>query len=319
MAKHFKILEKADLARDLFGGEVEPWTEDAVAQPDQKLESRSKSATGPRSRPESEAAATPDGLEELEPFILDSDVAEPVLPEAAGPPAEPEAEPEARPIEPAESWRKVLAELVGAPELETCAAIGVCAWRREPGAAGSTVALAQWIAERASGSTLLVEANAYKPRLARLMQARQRGLTEVFFEQMLLDEAITEWSGEPLRVLPLGRRIDRSRRKLFGEAVEQDCAGWRESFPNLVIELPAADDPILKSFPLAKSVDGVLLAVEPRQATLRSIRKAAERLRKAGVKVVGCLIEGSVAAGPASRLDRLSRQLHAGSSRRDRT
>lgn len=309
MAKHFKILEKADLARDLFGGEAVSWTEDVATQPE--------------SKPEPEPAATPDGPEELEPFILASEVAEPVLPEPAAAlagetPVAAEPEPEAPRIEPVESWRKTLAELVGAPELETCAAIGVCAWRRDPGAAGSTVALAQWIAERASGTTLLVEANAYKPRMARLMQARQRGLTEVFFEQMLLDEAITEWNGEPLRVLPLGRRIDRSRRKLFGEAFEQDCAGWRESFPNLVIELPAADDPILKSFPLVKSVDAVLLAVEPRHATLRSIRKAAKRLQKAGVKVVGCLIEGSVAAGPTSRLDRLGRQLRTSPRRRDR-
>ena len=122
---------------------------------------------------------------------------------------------------PAVDWRAELAVVTGVPALAACRTLGLCASDKATGAAPLIAALGRWIAERAQAPTLLIEANARQSRLTRVLRGRRRGLTEIFFDRMDRDEALSSWENDPLVLLPLGRNLDRKRRKQFGERLSE--------------------------------------------------------------------------------------------------
>lgn len=287
MAKHYKILEKAKLTRDLFGGDEE-WEVDVAPEDGQESDEM----------PSAEAL--------FDPQAADGHIAEerPVVQPAAH-------------VEPGETWNEKLAEILDAPGLAQCSCLGVCPARRSTGSVGLTAALAQWTTARTEGEVLLLEANGYRPRLSRVMQGRQRGLTEVLFEDMPLEEALTEWEGERLRLLPLGRAINWSRRRALPRLLAPFVAELRKGYPTLLVELPGADDRLLPKLPVAEMVDAVILLADPR-GPIVDIENAAKTFAEIGVSPAACLTDSGAAASHTTRMDRLERQLRSGGRRRSR-
>ena len=141
------------------------------------------------------------------------------------------------------------------------------------------------------------------------MRGRRRGLTELFFEQKSVEESISTWEGDTLQLLPLGRKMDRKRRKAFPERFLAEAPAILRNYPNVLIELPAADDRKLEELASLDGLDAVLLLIDPRQVSRRKAKQAADRLRKRGVALVGSLADVSGSGGGAQRMNRLARQL----------
>lgn len=287
MAKHYKILEKAKLARDLFGGD-DDWQVDVAPE----------EGDPPKNPAGDDLFADPASASEL---------------------AEPETGVETAPqLDPAELWNVQLAEAANAPGLGDCKALGVCPVRGMPGAAALAATLAQWAADRSNSPVLLIEGNGRFPRMSKLLQGRQRGLTEVLFGGMAFEEAVTEWEGERLRLLPLGRSIDWRRRRAMRSGLPAVVADARRAYESVIVELPGADDRLLKKLPVSEMVDATVLVADTTQ-TVREIERAAGILRLLGAPAEACLLGGPSRAGRATRLDRLERQLRAGGRRRRRS
>ena len=81
------------------------------------------------------------------------------------------------------------------------------------------------------------------------------------------------------------------------------------NYPNVLIELPAADDRKLEELASLDGLDAVLLLIDPRQVSRRKAKQAADRLRKRGVNLAGALADVSGSGGGAQRMNRLARQL----------
>jgi len=310
------MLRKARLAEHLFGADSEDDLFEAdPSPPAEEAAHQESSASFPDiSLPEIVAEPLESSDDLRPPSPLDDDPLGPGIGHEqleafesethADDPGRVEPEPDlAPPPAPAVDWRAELAEIIGAPSVATCNTLGVCALAKDPGAAAMIASVGSWVAERAQAPTLIIEANAYHSRLTRVMRGRRRGLAEILFDQMDRDEALSRWEGDELALLPLGRSLDRSRRKEFGDRLLEALPGLRRGFDHVLVELPAADDSALATFPAAETVDAVLLLVDPKRSSRRAIAKATRTLRKLGVPLVGCVIDGS---GP----NRLSRHSH---------
>lgn len=337
-SKHYRMLRKARLAEELFGedgdgdapeDEVVPSLQSTAPGRDESLQSPAALNRGQESRGEDletppdedplgsdldaeltasisrddqsmDAGSTPLTLEDP----IGADPAQDLAQAASGYDG---PDPLGAAL-PSVDWRAELAAVTGVPALASCRTLGLCASSKDTGAAPLIAALGRWIAERAQAPTLLIEANARQSRLTRVLRGRRRGLTEIFFDRMDRDEALSSWENDPLVLLPLGRNLDRKRRKQFGERLSEGLPMLRRGYDHVVVELPAANDSALKAFPVSEAADAVLLVVDPKSSTRRQIAKAAARLRKLGVPLVGCIMDGS---GPSlfGRQSRMARRL----------
>jgi|GEM_PF-5503081 len=323
-SKHYRMLQKARLARDLFGEEAdpEPAKERARPAPEPTLELPEMALPEMTAEPaesapagatlDSVSAVPDDPLAQVEERATVVDTPEDTLLETAPSVvtvADSAGATEAAPaLSPSIDWRAELAELVGEELPANLNSLGLCACRRDPGSATVAAMLARWIAECAQSPTLLLEANAYKARMTRLLRARRSGLTEILFDRSSREEVISQWEDDPLKVLPLGRNLDRKRRKGFGERLAEALPELRRGFDQVVVELPAADDRAFKRFPFSDTVDAVLLVADPKRTSRKEIERAAKRLRRLDVPLLGCLMDASGSAG-AARLSQGSRSV----------
>lgn len=324
-SKHYRMLRKAHLARDLFGEEAdpEPAKERVQPEPEPTLdlpEVALPEMTAEPELPEATAASVSvlpdDPLAQVEEraIVVEPPVEAPeATPVEQAPPvvavADPAAAPEAAPsTPPSVDWRAELGELIAAELPANLTSLGLCACRKDPGSATVAAMLARWIADCAQSPTLLLEANAYKPRMTRLLRARRSGLTEILFDRSSREEVISQWEEDPLKVLPLGRNLDRKRRKGFGERLAEALPELRRGFDQVLLELPAADDGAFKRFPFTDTVDAVLLVADPKRTSRKEIERAAKRLRKLDVPLLGCLMDATGSAG-AARLSQGSRSV----------
>jgi Mrp family chromosome partitioning ATPase len=185
----------------------------------------------------------------------------------------------------------VLADLLGKAALESCESLGVCPASVRQGAAYLTAALGEWITQYADEPVLLVEANLRHPGLAALLgSASGPGLVEALFDG-LEEEQVIHRTGLPrLSVLPAGRPL-RERRQ--SEELGQRFRGYyrrlRQRFPNMIIDLPAADDRDYLTFPFDVP-DAIVLAVAPRLTRVSEIHSAGRRLTASGSNVVAAML-----------------------------
>jgi hypothetical protein len=188
-------------------------------------------------------------------------------------------------------WGEVLADLLGKASLERCESLGVCPASRRRGAAYLTAALGEWITQYADGPVLLIEANLRHPGLPALVGAPAGpGLVEILFDGAFEEQAIHETETPGLHVLPAGRPLLHGRDKeQLGPRFRAFHKRLRKRFPNMIIDLPAADDRDYLSFPFDVP-DAIVLAVEPRITKVAEVQKAGRRLAVSGSNVIASVV-----------------------------
>jgi Mrp family chromosome partitioning ATPase len=188
-------------------------------------------------------------------------------------------------------WGEVLGDLLGKAGLESCESLGVCPASPRQGAAYLTAALGEWITQYADEPVLLVEANLRHPGLSALLGAPSGpGLVEALYDGQEEEQVIHRTATPRLSVLPAGRPLRERRQK---EELGQRFRGYyrrlRQRYPNMIIDLPAADDSDYLTFPFDVP-DAIVLAVEPRVTRVSEIHNAGRRLSASGSNVVAAML-----------------------------
>jgi Mrp family chromosome partitioning ATPase len=188
-------------------------------------------------------------------------------------------------------WSNVLADLLGKSGLENCESLGVCPASTRQGAAFLTAALGEWVIQYADEPILLVEANLRHPALAASMGVPSGpGLVDALFDGAELEAVIHRTTTPKLSVLPAGRPLrDRRHKQEMGQRFRTYYRRLRERFPNMIIDLPAADDSDYLTFPFDVP-DAIVLAVEPRVTRVSEIQSAGRRLSASGSNVVAAML-----------------------------
>jgi Mrp family chromosome partitioning ATPase len=185
----------------------------------------------------------------------------------------------------------VLADLLGKSALEGCDSLGVCPASSRRGAAYLTAALGEWIIQYADDPVLLVEANLRHPALSASLGAPSGpGLVEALFDSAEEEQVIHRTAIPRLSVLPAGRPLrDRKQREEMGQRFRDYYRRLRRRFPNMIIDLPAADDGDYLTFPFDVP-DAIVLAVAPRVTRVSEIQSAGRRLAACGSNVVAAML-----------------------------
>jgi Mrp family chromosome partitioning ATPase len=192
---------------------------------------------------------------------------------------------------PRRRWGEVLADLLGKSALEGCDSLGVCPASTRRGAAYLTAALGEWIIQYADEPVLLVEANLRHPALSASLGAPSGpGLVEALFDGAEEEQVIHRTAMPRLSVLPAGRPLrDRRQREELGQRFRDYYRRLRRRFPNMIIDLPAADDGDYLTFPFDVP-DAIVLAVAPRVTRVSEIQSAGRRLAASGSNVVAAML-----------------------------
>jgi hypothetical protein len=286
MSRYLRILEKANLEKDLFGGDSE--TElSADFFHAQEL----------------------DQDEEVRPQPV-----EPVAVAISTAPLEssaPAATPQPAPIaERVSEWREELAQLLGLDSLPDRMRIGMCPLGRLRSTTDAAAALGQWIAARAQSPVLIVEASFDAPQVARFFRTRRLGLAEAMAAREPLWAHFVHDSVYPgLKVLPAGRN----------PAIKQLLAaqtGFRSALDELdklfdcvIVLLPNPRVVGMEKLLEADSMDLVFPVIEPGRVTAWQASQARRKLAAGAARVSAALLSPGSAAGDAARMEHIAKQL----------
>ena len=286
MSRYLRILEKANLEKDLFGGNAEAETP-ADFPPAQELDHQEEARTEPD-----------------EPVASHLSTAQPELR------APPETVPPAPIAEAVSRWREELAQVLGLESLPERLRIGMCPLGSLRGTAEAAAALGQWLAARSASPVLIVEASFDSPQAARFFRTRRLGLAEAMAApEPSWDHFVHDTVYPGLRVLPAGRN----------PAIEQlltDQAGFRRAldklgglFECIIVSLPNPRVAGMEKLLAADSMDIVFPVIEPGRVTVRQAAQARRKLAAGAARVAAALVSPGSAASEATRLEHIASQL----------
>jgi succinoglycan biosynthesis transport protein ExoP len=146
---------------------------------------------------------------------------------------------------------------------------------------------------------LLIDADLRKPRLHQLFAVpADRGLSSVITGKVEAGQAVQE-SGVPgLRLLPCGPLPTNPAELLTSPRFAELLAFLRTQYDFVIVDTPPlleVTDPGV----VAPRVDGVLLAIRPRNCTRSSAERAREILGTLGARLVGVVVNGAERVGSA--------------------
>lgn len=282
MSRYLRILEKANLEKDLFGGGAEP-EPSADFPPAQELAEQEE--------------ARPSPAESVEPVAVD----------VAAPAARPEPAPVAAAVS---EWREELAQLLGLESLPERMRIGMCPLGRLRNATEAAAALGQWIAARSTSSVVIVEASFDAPQAARFFRTRRLGLAEAIASRDPRWDHFVHDSVHPgLKVLPAGRN----------PAIKQllaDQAGFRSALDELdklfdcvIVLLPNSRAAGLEKLLAGDSTDIVFPVIEPGRITARQAAQARRKLAAGAARVAAALASPGAGVGDSTRMEHIAKQL----------
>ena len=277
MSRHYRMLQKAKLADELFNAE----------EPARPLLS---TADEPAERTEEIRALTPEP-QPPEPIVI-AEAAVAKGPAAAAPPL----------------WRESLAEVLSSPQPRDCRIVALCPLTGMSSAAETAAAVALWIADSGGGPTLIVEANYAHPTLARVLPSRKLGLCEAVSSSDAPQRFIQGTHREDVKVMPAGRRPARAERQAWGAGVSEILDSLIPTFNQIVIELPPPRQPEFNWLKL-KRTDLLLLGVmRPTRSKRGGADFARRELDKAEMPLSGVLLAQKFSTSDAIRMERLARQ-----------
>ena len=303
-SSNYEILRKANLVDDLFVRDADDaaaeqeeadrdWAGDleqnAVGEVEQAVPAEAPDASE-ASEPPAATVETPPATSEI---VLHEEGAATEV-ESALPPALLE------PAAPNRSWTQALAGVTGNANLESVRCLGLCALNRETGSSDAASALAQWMAQSASGPTLLVEAHFGDPRLGLRFDGGEAGITDVLRRSKSLDECIQDTGVGNLKLLAGGAKPGIFRQGRALTDFPSLLVTLRQRFESILLELPAVDDPSLQKLPLAAMADALILVADPKLAQPAALRRAAEQLQAAGAPLAAVMLSSKQTRPPAS-------------------
>jgi Mrp family chromosome partitioning ATPase len=350
MVSNYKILRKANLTDDLFVSEIdeaallqeeadrdwasgqerdvvgemafaapaalpqgEPDEPEAGAEP--RAAAETKLEAPPAAEPEVELEAEPEPEIEIEP------AAEPEAQDRqpAAPPElvfEPVPAPTPAPtralvkVSRERGWTQVLADLTGDDRLEGIRCLGVCPLDAAAGSAAAA-ALARWVSQHSGRPALVVEAHFGASRQGARFNAADTGVSDILLRGKGLEEAIQETSDENLLLLASGEPAGLFRRHKLISGFPALLLSLRQRYETIVVELPAADDPLLKKLPLGSITDAVILAADPKSAPPKKLKRAAAQLEELGAPPAATMLSSTQSVSSALRRERLAQQVEA--------
>jgi hypothetical protein len=280
MSRHFRILEKANLEKDLFGEQTEAETP----------------ADFPLSQePDEDEAAKPEPVQAVAAAV-------PVAPPEPIAPVQP-PRPSPRPSpQPASydfvgDWREELAQLLGLGSLPDRMRIGVCPLGRMRNATETAAALGQWIAARSTSLVVIVEASFDSPHAARFFSTRRLGLAEAMATREPRWEHFIHNSAHPgLKVMPAGRNPSLKQLTADPSAFRNLLGELDKLFDCVIVLLP---NPLVAGFEklLAEdSTDIVFPVIAPGRVTARQAAQARRKLAAGAARVAAALVSTGDAA-----------------------
>ena len=274
MSRYLRILEKAQLEKDLFGGsaEAEP---SADFPPAQDLAEQDE--VGPEPVAVSAPAARP------APAPVADDVSE---------------------------WREELAQLLGLESLPDRMRIGMCPLGRLRSAAEAAAALGQWIAARSRSSTVIVEASFDSPQAARFFRTRRLGLAEAMAAREPHWDHFVHDSVHPgLKVLPAGRN-PAIKQLLADQAGFRGALDELDKlFDCVIVLLPNPRVAGLEKLLAADSTDIVFPVIEPGRVTAWQAAQGRRKLAAGAARVAAALASPGAAASESTRMEHIAKQL----------
>jgi capsular exopolysaccharide synthesis family protein len=145
---------------------------------------------------------------------------------------------------------------------------------------------------RAHRKTLLIDADTRRPCIHRLFDLpRQPGLSQVLTGEVDVAEAVRPGSIDGLFVLTVGPFDPEAMNTGSKRSFEKLFARLRQEFDYIIVDsCPVL--PVVDSLLIGVRVDGVILSVRPRMSQLPRLVEAYERLRGAGIPVLGAVLNG---------------------------
>lgn len=316
MASNYRILNKAKLANDLFVGEMDEsasaqeqadrdWARDQERDVFGSVEAPAARRTSAAGKAAVLAVEPPLETETGEPPTEEAEIQAPESGESAGPELVEAAQPR--------TWTQMLADFTQDPRLEGIRCLGVCGIDRHSGATDATVALARWAAQHCDRPALIVEAHFREPRHAERFDARESGLAEALLGERPVEELIQEAAhASNLQMLTAGAPFGWFRRRKAVSAFPLLLSSLRERYETIIVELPAADDPVMKQ--VGALADAVILVADSKTTSPGKLQRAADRLRKANVSLAAAMPSLTEDLSAALRRQRLAEQVRAGAA-----
>jgi len=157
----------------------------------------------------------------------------------------------------------------------------------------NAVSIAHGLAREAGLRTLLVDLNVDHAQLAHLLGAGGKpGMTEVLFGENRIREAIFRSGPLGFDFMPFGRPIG-GRLQLFngpmGERLTELLARLSHAYDHVVLDGPAifgSSDPAI----MASRLGGVVMVIECEKTRWEVVSSAEKRLREAGGKPLGAIL-----------------------------
>jgi capsular exopolysaccharide synthesis family protein len=136
---------------------------------------------------------------------------------------------------------------------------------------------------------ILVDADLRRPSVHRFFRIPNRiGLSEVFRHQLQLPNALVDWEGLPLKILPCGS-IPPNPAELLGSKKMSEIIENLENMSDMVV-IDCPPFIVADSISLAAKVDGVIVVIEPNGTQMDAARSMLETLNRSGVRVLGAVM-----------------------------
>ena len=164
---------------------------------------------------------------------------------------------------------------------------------------------------RAGRRTLLMDADLRSPSLHKLFGLPQEdGLSETLRSEIDLSDAIRQTNTDGLYVVTAGVSDMDAVQALATDMPQAIFEKLRDQFDFIILDAAPVLD-ISDTLSLGQYVDAAILTVLRDHSELRRVYEAAERLKAAGVRLMGCIVNGI-----HLRLDRRVVRLHSSSASR---
>lgn len=139
--------------------------------------------------------------------------------------------------------------------------------------------------------TILIDADLRRATLHNCfgINHEEAGLTEILTGQMSLEECINKTAVEKLDVLPAGGAVPNPA-ELVGSRKMKDLINMlREHYDYIIIDTPPVA-PVADSLVLSPLADGVIMVVRSKKTIRKEARKTLYKLREAGSRVLGVVL-----------------------------
>lgn len=291
MSRYSRILEKANLDQELFGGDPTPVD---VPEFPPAVEPDPTPVSAP-----AEVSARVETDSSHDALAEDSSTSIVDLHDAP----EPETNND-------DSWRLELGRLLGLDSIPVAARLGMCPLGSMKSAAECAAALGLWIAARSSSPVLLVEASFDAPRLARLFRSRRLGLAEAMAaNEPRWDHFVHDTMYPGLKVLPAGRNPKLKQLLNEQDSFCRTLAKLSESFENVIVILPNPRVGGFDRLAVSQAADIIFPVIEPGKVTASQAGRAIGRLASGSARVAAALVAPHHVIGDAARMEHIAKQL----------